>query len=293
MYIRIKTPARSTLLVQLFTLGTLLAVFLMIGVVFMLVSGDITSVWKEALNLFYDLKQEKGLLSALLCVFAILMIPVGLLSVIWQWCKQRRRWNSPTFIYALGFNPDGITLYTRQQLHFLPYAETNLSVNGELITVRTKNNSHAALHALTLTFEQDNNRFQVHHKPTSQFLYHLADLHPHLKNLSFDFSLSAPEDADQQELAAFLKEQLENQRRYGLHCRYRSYLTLILFSLLFIALGTGALGLVLVGFDPHLFMAWVFLVLGLGILLGGLALMGGILQDMLTARKLKQLRHLN
>ena len=133
----------------------------------------------------------------------------------------------------------------------------------------------------------------MHHKPTAQFLYQLADLHPHLKNLSFDFNLSVPEDADQQELAAFLKEQLENQRRYGLHRRYRSYLTLILFSLLFIALGTGALGIVISSFNPHFFIAWVFLGLGLGILLGGLALMGGILQDMLTARKLKQLRHLN
>lgn len=291
MYIKVKNPERSALLIQLGVLFLFLTLLLTVIIAFTLVSGSIIAVWQGAVEFFNYIKQEESIFTAGFCVFGVLMIPVGIIAGFIEWWKKRRLWNNPAAVYALDFGPDGVTVYTRQHTHFLPYGEIHLRVKGELVTVRTKNGSHAALHALTLTFTQAENSFVVRHKPTLNFLYRLADLHPYFKQLSFDFVPSS-NDEDQKELASFLKEQIENQRRFGLHRQYRSYLILAVCGVLFIALGTGALCLVItLGVSPRIFMGWVSLLLGLGILAGGISLICGIVKDRRIARKLKQLRN--
>jgi len=294
MYIKIKNPTHYALLAQLGTLIFLLVVILVVITVFTIASGSITAVWEGAVEFFNYTKQEKGLFTAVFCVFGILMIPIGIIAGIIEWRKKRTRWVTPTAVYALDFGPEGVTAYTRQNTQFLPYKETDFKMTGELVTVRTKNGSHAALHALTLTFLSQGHHTEVSHKPmTYNLLYQLADLHAYFKTFAFNCKCSSSYDTDQQELATFLKEQIQNQMCYGLHCRYRSHFVMVLCSLLFMTLGVGALLLAFAfGFIAPFrsFMGWVLLIQGAGLLVGGIILLYHVIRDKRTAYKLKQLR---
>ena len=293
MYIKIKNPTRHTLLVQLATLLLLLGVILAIALMFVFVTGSITIVWEGAVEFFNYIKQEEGILTAGFCVFGILMIPIGIIAVLVEWWQKRTQWNTPTAMFALDFGPEGVTAYTRQNTQFLPYKETDFKITAELVTVRTKYGSHAALHALTLTFLSQEHRIEVGHKLTAgKLLYQLADFHSHFKSFAFDCRLSS-HDADQQELATFLKEQIQNQTCYGLHRYYRSYLTLILYGVLFLAFGIGGLCLVFsFGFGDSFstFMGGMFLLLAIIFLTSSIILLYNVIKDKQTARKIKKLR---
>lgn len=293
MYIKIKNPARYTLLAQLGVLFVLLAVILAIIILFILVSGSISVVWKGAIEFFNYTKQKEGLLIAGFCVFGILMIPVGIIAGLIEWWQKRAQWTIPTAVYALNFGPEGVTVYTRQNTQFLPYKETGIEVIGELTTVHTKNGSHAALHTLTLMFLSKNQRIEVSHKLTTiKLIYQLADLHTYFKTFAFDCKTSSVYDDDQKELANFLKEQIQNQICYGLHRRYRSYFIMTLCSLLFIALGIGALWLAFAFGSPfNAFIGWVLLLQGVGLLTGGTIWLYSVIKDKHTAHLLKQLRN--
>lgn len=293
MYIKIKNPTRHTLLVQLATLLLLLGVILAIVLMFIFVTGSIAIVWEGAVEFFNYIKQEEGIFTAGFCVFGILMIPIGIIAALVEWRQKHTQWDIPAAVYALDFGPEGITVYTRKNTQFLLYRETDFTMTGELVTVRTKNGSHAALHALKLTFLSQGHRVEVSHKlSTSKLLYQLADFHSHFKSFAFDCRLSS-HDADQQELATFLKEQIQNQTYYGLHRYYRSYLTLILYGLLFLAFGIGGLCLVFsFGFGDSFstFMGGMFLLLAIIFLTSSIILLYNVIKDKQTARKIKKLR---
>lgn len=293
MYIKIKNPARHALLVQLATLLLLLGIILAAVVAFTLVAGSITAVWEGAVEFFNYIKQEEGIFTAGFCVFGILMIPIGIIAVLVEWWQKRIQWNTPTAVFALDFGPEWVTVYTCQNTQFLPYKETDFKITAELVTVRTKYGSHAALHALTLTFLSQGHRIEVGHKLTAgKLLYQLADFHSRFKSFAFDCSPSSY-DADQQELAIFLKEQIQNQTCYGLHRYYRSYLTLILYGLLFLAFGIGILCLVFsFGFGDSFstIMGGMFLLLAIIFLTSSIILLYNVIKDKQTAHKIKQLR---
>lgn len=293
MYIKIKNPTHYSLLAQLGTLIFLLVVILAVITIFTVTSGSITAVWKEAIEFFDYAKQKEGAVTAVLCFAGILLIPVGIIAGLIEWWKKRPQWVSPTAVYALDFSPEGVTVYTRRNTQFLPYKETDFRMSAELVTVRTKNSAHAALHTLTLTFLSQGHSVKVSHKLlTHKLLYQLADLHTYFKTFAFDCKQSSSYDTGQQELAAFLKEQIQNQIRYGLHCRYRSYFIMILYSLLFVALGIGALWLAFAfSLNPfQAFMGWILILQGVGLLASGLILLYSVIKDKRTARKLKELR---
>ncbi len=294
MYIKIKNPTRYTLLMQLGALVLVLAVILAIGIIFTFVSGSMSAVWEGTREFVRYIKQEEGVFTVVFCIFGLLMIPVGIIATFMEWKQKRTQWADPTNVFALDFGPEGVTAYRHQNTIFFPYQETDFKMTAELVTVRTKNSSHAALHALTLLFLSQGHRIKVSHKLTTlKCLYQLADLHAYFKSFSFACQLSSSYDVHQQELAAFLKEQMQNQIRYGLHRRYRAYFTMILGSLLFLAFGMGSLCLVFsFGFKDsfRISMSGMFLLLAIGFLTSGTILLYRVIQDKHIERKLKQLR---
>lgn len=297
MYIKIKNPTHHALLMQLGTSSFLLAmaIVLMVGIVCpIILSGSITAAKEQAVEFLNFVKQEEGFVVTGLFILGILAIPVGVIVGLIEWWQKRAQWNTPSAVYALDFGTEGITIYTRQNTQFLLYKETDFKMTGELVTAHTRYGSHAALHALTLVFLSQGLSTRISHKlPTIELLYQLADFHSHFKSFAFDCRLSS-HDADQQELATFLKEQIQNQTCYGLHRYYRSYLTLILYGLLFLAFGIGGLCLVFsFGFGDSFstfFMGGMFLLLAIIFLTSSIILLYNVIKDKQTARKIKQLR---
>lgn len=296
MYIKIKNPARHALLMQLGTSSFLLAmaIVLMIGIFGPIIfSGSITAAKEQAVEFLNFVKQEEGLVVSGLLILGILAIPVGVIVGLIEWWRKRAQWNTPSTVYALDFGTEGITIYTRQNTQFLLYKETDFKMTGELVTVHTRYGSHAALHALTFVFLSQGHSISVSHKlSTIELLCQLADLHTRFKTFEFDCKQSTSHDIDQQELATFLKEQVQNQMRYGLHLRYRNYFVLILYGLLFVVLGVSALWLAFAfGLNPFKdFIVWIPLLPGAIFLTAGIIFLYSAIKEKHTARKLKQLR---
>ena len=298
MYIKIKNPTRHALLMQLGKSSFLLAmaIVLMVGIVCpIILSGSITAAKEQAVEFLNFVKQEEGFVVTGLFILGILAIPVGVIVGLIEWWQKRAQWNTPSAVYALDFGTEGITIYTRQNTQFLLYKETDFKMTGELVTVHTRYGSHAALHALTLVFLSQGLSTRISHKlPTIELLYQLADLHTRFKSFEFDCKQSTSHDIDQQELATFLKEQVQNQMRYGLHRRFRDYFVLILYGLLFLAFGIGGLCLVFsFGFGDSFstfFMGGMFLLLAIIFLTSSIILLYNVIKDKQTARKIKQLR---
>lgn len=304
MYIKIQNPERSSILLSLFRVGFFLVVLLAI-VIFMIISGNITSFWNEIITFLKEVKQEDGLLLYIFYVFCMFMGPVllivSLIISIREWHQMKPQWNSPLAVQALRFGREGITIYTQQNTYLLPYEQTTLRVASEIRTIHIRRGgTYAALTAFTLTFSQDNNSFKVRHKSTSQLsyqtnplLFKLADLHPHMKDLSFEFILSVPEDKDQQKLAEFLQKQVENQIHYGMHIQYRSYLVLVVFGILFTGFGIWVLKSIFAfNLSTYLLLVQAGLFsFGLIMLGTGLTFIYKTVRDVYIAHKLKQVSH--
>ena len=291
MYIKIKNPTHYALLAQLATLIVFLAIILAVIIFITLSAGSITVVWKEALEFFNYVKQKKGIIPAGLCAVGIPLIPVAILVGLVEWWKKRPQWTTPDDVYALDFSQEGVTVYTRRDTRFLPYKETDFRITAELVTVRTKNGSHAALNALTLIFLSQGNNITVSHKiMTTKLLYQLADLHRYFQTFAFNCNRSSAHDTDQQKLAVFLEEQIQNQIGYGLHRRYRNHLIMTLCGLLFMVLGIGIVWLAFTFDNPFkTFIGGIFLLQGIGFLTSGIGLLYSVIKDQRTVRLLKRL----
>lgn len=288
MYIKIKNPDRSALLVQIFTVGILVSCIFSFLLTFILISGDVGTVWKEAVDFFYLSKQEEGPLVTTGAVLAIAALPITLIVLLVQWFRKRKQWTHADIVRTLEFAQDGVILSTGKGNYFLPYADTQLTVDSRLVTVRTKNSQYAIINSLTLTFKQSEQFFKVCHKPNNDILYQLMDFHPKFKQLDFDFTLSEPHSTNQQELAEFVKEQLENQRLYGTHVRHKNHLVLILMSLLF---SVGPLLFIVeteeVMFDFSWPMSWILLLFVLAVTAAGIWIGYKTVQDLRLAKRLK------
>lgn len=294
MYIKIKNPQRSSLLVQIIALAVVFATILSILLVFIFVTRDIHLVWEQMIKFFQYSKQEQGSLISWGAVIIICAIPIFLLKEIWDWFQKRKQWAGPTAIRVLDFEPEGISLITYQSKYFLPYRETKLAVDSQIITIRTKNSSYPAITAITFCFKQGDTTFTVDHKPANDTLYQIMDFYPRFQKLTFHFTLSSPSNLAQQELAHFVQEQLENHRRYGFHVRYKEHLTITLFALLFCALPfVPALAVGGLLFDFHSIFFWIVAVLLLSMLTGGLTMLYGIYKDLKVKHKLNQLHSQN
>ena len=292
MYIKIKNPDRYALSTQLFTLGLFCLIFIIIIIFSIIIcEGNFPFLWEQAKDFFNYAKKEKGILVAMAIPATILAMPVGLIVGIIQWFKKRSVWDNPSVVYALDFASDNIIVYTRQKEFCLLCSKTKLSVNTEMITVRTKHSSHPAPNAFTMVFTDGENSFTVNHKFNYKLLYALADLHKYFKDISFEFTANT---AQQEELASFLKEQIENQKRFGMHRRYHSYFNVTIGALTFIACGILGLNLIIYYmFNPRFFMSWIPVLLLLGMLSGGIIIICSIIKDIYIAHKIKQLNRLS
>lgn len=294
MYTKIKNPARYALSAQLFIFGLICLTFIVIIIYFIIISEwNVSFLWEQAKDLFNFAKKEKGILAAMAIPTFILLIPIGLIAGIIEWFKKRSVWDNPSAVYALDFAPDKIIVYTKQKEFCLLCSKTKLSVNTEMITVRTKHSSHPAPNAFTMVFTDGENSFTVNHKFNYKFLYALADLHKYFKDISFEFTANT---AQQEELASFLKEQIENQKRFGMHRRYHNYLHVAIGGIMFIGLAIFVTLMIYDIFDHRFFMSWilVLLVLLLLFLLAiGIQMIYSVVKDIYIAHKIKQLEGLN
>lgn len=294
MYIKIKSPERFSLLLQLIASGILCAAifFLLLPILFV---GDIHLAWEQIRAIFQEFKHDEGVLVAYGTVIVICALPVFFLKGVWNWFQKRKQWTKPSTVRALDFEHDGVSVITCEGNYFLPYQETQLTVDSQIITVRTKNNRYPTIAAITFHFSQaGGTTFTVNHKPTNDTLYQIANFYPQFQQLTFHFTLSSPNDTDQQQLANFLQEQLENQRLYGFHVKYRNHWLLLLFALLFCALPLLPT-FMLDGFwsDFAFPFFWIFAILMLGMLAGGIAMLYGTCKDLKVKRKLARLRSQN
>ncbi len=290
MHIKIKNPTLHDLLVQLASLSFLLAIVL-VGII--VVSDSITVTWEPLVEFFNYVKQKNGLFTAGFCAFVICMAPVGIIATFIKWWEKRNRWLTPFTVYALDFGPDGVTVYTKQNTQFLPYKQTDFKIIAKVVSLAR----HTAVKDLTLTLLCQDYLVEVSHQCTSiKLLYRLADLHSHFKTFSFVCKTSSSNDIEQLSLANFLKKQVDNQIRYGLHYNCREDVDY--FIRVLISLPWGVLGITLVWvlcvFGPNpfrFFWGWVLLLVGAGLVtLNIILLYNNVIKDKLTEGKLKQLR---
>ena len=110
------------------------------------------------------------------------------------------------------------------------------------------------------------------HVPDKDVIYRLADMHAYFPDFAYDTTLEHRDFREEEALSKHILAQIENQMRYGLHCKYahRTYLLVVavildlvacyLLAMDFISRGqalfSGAPAVVLFGVSAILLVLW-------------------------------------
>ncbi len=178
----------------------------------------ITFVWKDLLSY----AQKDNLVSYIfICIFPAI---VALWAVLFFWSRasawNKARKTNP--IISLSFEETAVRLERKKPRTaiILPYTETDFSV-GLPVFVSYNKYGHAFPHLaeLEITFSHAGKTYSIRHKGKLPAVQTLLDESKKFRSFSADIKrLSAAKPATSVELdfIRFLKEQLENHRRYGL-----------------------------------------------------------------------------
>lgn len=211
------------------TLTVLSPVYMTIYIIFLLLAlfllhwlavrfQAITFVWKDLLSY----AQKDNLVSYIfICIFPAI---VALWAVLFFWSRasawNKARKTNP--IISLSFEETAVRLERKKPRTaiILPYTETDFSV-GLPVFVSYNKYGHAFPHLaeLEITFSHAGKTYSIRHKGKLPAVQTLLDESKKFRSFSADIKrLSAAKPATSVELdfIRFLKEQLENHRRYGL-----------------------------------------------------------------------------
>lgn len=302
MYLKIKDPLYTQARKNLLAMGLLFFTFLtVVGFILAFAHGDVALAWHTVIegssDFFNYVRKEDGPLMGnfiiFICVLFVFLIPVLFILSVRNWYQKRQIFDTPSAVRALNFGTGGVTLYTKEQNYFLPYAETTFSLTGKVSSLRTKNRRHAFLNTLTFTFQQQKSIFKIAHKHSSnKVLYRLVDLHSRFKDFSSHIAPFSEWDSVEKNLADFLNKQIQNQRLYGYHKNCQSPLATTFIGLLFLVIGipffVGSLRLL--AFPEHFYFSPI---LSLFIVAIGLRFLYLVAQDIWVSWKIKKLSNRN
>lgn len=220
MKIKVKDPARTQfVLTLLIVLGCLVvgAFFLYIGYIIL---GGAGALLRAAGEFVRDL-WHKDKFDCLMLFVAVGMVFIGLISAPFVLLEHFKKWRDPQRMRSIEFAPEGIFLTTDIRI-FLPYEQTSLNL---LLHVTSHYNHKnrvrtASLAYVKMVFTFENATYAVKHIMPIKQLYALADMHARFSKFSFNTTLEHPDTEEEITLAKHLLAQVENQIRYGMHCRF-------------------------------------------------------------------------
>ncbi len=260
MYIDIKKTKISSALKPLYPVAIILPIVLA-GLAWLLITADsLSQAWQIIMKFCFD-----DYWMVFMALFALLLMFVAVFWGILEWRKQNSRFDSPESIHGVEFTQEGLIVHTPQKKTLFPYSDSRVMLRGTFAS----HHWGTSLIKLKLKFgPKEGTLTEIDLVPSLDLLYKLADFK------ECDIRLSSFGGND--DTLAFEKEQIKNQRLYGIHRRHRVYffpifvpgLLLTLFSIFCLwLLGTHHF---FTRLFTHLSDTYMLLIIGLGIVLVGI-----------------------
>lgn len=219
MKLKIKNSVLATLS-PVYIAGYLLAALIALFVLQLLIThlDFVASEWKD----FLSHTRERGLLNYVTAAIFPALVALWVVLFFWSRASRWSQVRKTNMVALLSFEEAAVRLvYQKKRADvILPYAETDLSVCLPVFVSYNKY-GHAFPHLaeLEITFSHAGKTYSIRHKGKLPAVQTLLDESKKFRSFSADIKrLSAAKPATSVELdfIRFLKEQLENHRRYGL-----------------------------------------------------------------------------